>query len=104
MTTLSLTVTEEGLRLPREIFQRLGEVEVIERGDYVLIRPKPEPGDEANLRARVLSALREAGLVVTPAWPTPVSVSAEERAALAKALSVGPPLSQIIMDDRADRA
>ena len=36
MTTLSLTVTEDGLRLPRRLFKQAGEVEVIERDDYLL--------------------------------------------------------------------
>ena len=102
MTTLSLTVTEDGLRLPRRLFKQAGEVEVIERDDYLLIKPKAAEREAS--RAQAIAALREAGLVVTPEWPAPPAVSPEERARLAQKISVGQPLSEIIIADRADRA
>jgi hypothetical protein len=102
MTTLSLTVTEDGLRLPRRLFKHAGEVEVIERDDYLLIKPKAAEREAS--RAQAISVLREAGLVITLEWPAPPAVSPEERARLAQKTSVGQPLSEIIIADRADRA
>jgi hypothetical protein len=102
MTTLSLTVTEDGLRLPRRLFKHAGEVEVIERDDYLLIKPKAAEREAS--RAQAIAALREAGLIITPEWPAPPAVSPEERARLAQKISVGQPLSEIIIADRADRA
>jgi hypothetical protein len=103
MTTLSLTVTEDGLRLPRELFKRLGEVEVIEREDYVLIKPKAAPEPASDLRPRVRSALVAAGLAATPDWPVPGVITTEDRARLAQALSVGKALSEVIIDERNER-
>ncbi|MGH2522323.1 MAG: hypothetical protein ACRDH2_07455 [Anaerolineales bacterium] len=103
-TTLSLRVTEEGLQLPRQLFPQLGEVEIIQWDEYILIRPKSPlvPGDD--LRERVREALSKAGLLVTPTWPPPPNVPAAERAELAHKLSQGRPLSEIVIEDRADRA
>ena len=102
--TLLLRVTEDGLRLPRQLFQQLGEVEVIQRDEYILIKPKSPlaPGDDISTRVR--AALREAGLLVAPGWPPPPVVPAARRAELARKLSLGRPLSEIVMEDRADRA
>ncbi len=60
------------------------------------------PGDD--LRQRVRAALSEAGLLVTPGWPLPPAVPAAKRAELARKLSLGRPLSEIVIEDRADRA
>ncbi len=100
-STLSLTVTEDGLRLPRRLFRQTGEVEVIEQADYILIKPKA--GDWPEVRERAVAALREAGLVVTLDWPQPPVVTPAERAELAQKLGVGQPLSEHIIADRDDR-
>lgn len=103
-TTLSLTVTEDGLRLPRQLFPRLGEVEVIERRDYILIKPKPQTTSGNDLRSRALVLLSEAELVFVPTWSQPPSTSPAERAELARKLNVGRPLSAIIIEERTERA
>lgn len=36
----TLQLTEQGLVLPRQLFSYLGEIEVIQGEDYVLIKPK----------------------------------------------------------------
>lgn len=36
----TIQVTEKGLFLPRQLFQDLGEIEVVQRDDYILIKPK----------------------------------------------------------------
>jgi hypothetical protein len=33
-------MTEQGLLLPRQLFEGLGEIEVVQRDDYILIKPK----------------------------------------------------------------
>ncbi len=103
-TNLILRVTEDGLRLPRQLFPQLGEVEVIKRDEYILIKPKPPVAPADDLRARVQAGLRESGLLITPDWPSPPVVSPAKRAALARKLSHRPPLSEIVIEDRADRA
>ena len=41
MSALSvIQVTEKGLFLPRQLLQDLGEIEVVQRDDYILIKPK----------------------------------------------------------------
>ncbi len=41
MTTLSaVQITEQGLFLPRQLFRNLGEIEVVQHENYVLIKPK----------------------------------------------------------------
>lgn len=41
MATLpAIQVTEQGLFLPRHIFQDLGEIQVVQQGDYILIKSK----------------------------------------------------------------
>ncbi len=101
-TTLLLKVTEDGLRLPRRLFRQTGEVEVVERNDYILIRPKSSQLQDA--RARAIAALREAQLLITPDWEQLPIVSPAERAELAQKAGQGKPLSEIIIDARDDRA
>jgi hypothetical protein len=36
----TVQVTEQGLLLPRQLFSYLGEIEVVQGEDYVLIKPK----------------------------------------------------------------
>jgi len=102
-STLSLTVTEDGLRLPRQLFAQPGEVEVIERDDYILIKPKSATAAEDTRQARALAAMRASGLIIVPAWPAPPSVSALDRAELARKLGGGRPLSEDIIEERDDR-
>jgi len=102
-TTLVLTVSEDGLRLPRRLFPHVGEVEVIGRDDYILIKPRTRTAAQGDAHARALTALREAGLLVSLNWPKPPLVSFEERAALARLISISQSLLEIIMQERADR-
>ena len=36
----TVRITEQGLFLPPQLFQNLGEIEIVQRDDYVLIKPK----------------------------------------------------------------
>ena len=101
-TTLLLKVTEDGLRLPRQLFRQTGEVEVVERNDYILIRSKSSQMQDT--RTQVMAALREAQLLITPDWEQLPIVSAAERAELAQKAGQGKPLSEIIIDEREERA
>lgn len=105
--TLSMTVTDEGLRLPAQLFSRLGEVEVIAQGDWVVIKPKQPADSIEDMHARAVASLRAAGLaglIVKPAWAPPPEVTPEVRAQAARRAGEGPPISRQIIQDRADRA
>jgi hypothetical protein len=52
------------------------------------------------LRAQILREMKAAGLIEDLSWERPLAVSPEERARLAKQLSHGKPLSEIIIEDR----
>jgi len=62
-------------------------------------QPRPD-----QLRAQIVSEMKAAGLVEELPWSQPPPVSSEERARLAEKLSHGKPLSEIIIEDREDRA
>jgi hypothetical protein len=94
-------ITEEGLLLPRQAYQDLGEVEVLRHPDYILIKSKVI--SNRGLCAQVTEIMRKAGLLVEPAWKRPPTVPPEERATLARKFSIGPPLSEIIIEEREER-
>jgi len=80
MATLSaIQVTEKGLFLPRRLFQDLGEIEVVRRDDYILIKPKnmaarfkgfvhPHTFVEELHEDYELSLLEGAPLCIWPTW------------------------------------
>jgi len=37
---VTVEITERGLFLPRQLFQDLGEIEIVQGKDYILIKPK----------------------------------------------------------------
>lgn len=104
-TTIATQVIPQGLLVPRAA---LGEwlergVEAIKEREQIIIRPRPAETDE---REEVIRILEEAGLLLPPE-PLPVShitVSSKKRAELGRKFSVGRPLSEIIIEDREDRA
>ncbi len=61
--------------------------------------------EQINERRRVIQALAEAGIIINlPLEPFPPSLlSLEERERLAKVLSVGKPLSEIIIEEHEGR-
>jgi hypothetical protein len=98
-------MTSQGLLIPRTAIREwLGqEIEVIKDQEHIIIRPRPKPRTE---RERVLHALETAGLLLPPEPlpPSHIPVSPEEQAELARKFSVGQPLSEIVIEERADRA
>lgn len=98
-TIWTAKMTDEGLLLPREMVQDLGEVEIVRRPDYILIKPKVMSDRELHSQAR--KVLREAGLLVKIHKESLPEVSPEERAELARRLASGRPLSEIVIEERA---
>ncbi len=97
-TPVPVKITEEGLLLPRQAYQDLGEIEVLRRPDYILIKSKVIYSQ--GLRAQVTEILHKAGLLVEPTWKRPPTVPPEERAELARKFSIGRLLSEIIIAER----
>jgi len=103
--TETIKVTVQGVLVPRPMIQAWGdvqEVEIEQRSDAIIIKPKGRPA--AELRERIIAEMKAAGLVEELAWASPPVVPAEERTRLAKALGQGKPLSEIIIEEREDRA
>jgi hypothetical protein len=78
------------------------EVEIERRADAIIIKPKGQYTD--HLHERVIKEMKAAGLIEELPWAHPPVIPAEERARLAKTLSTGKPLSEIIIEEREDRA
>jgi hypothetical protein len=78
------------------------EVEIEQRSDALVIRPKINQDEQE--RQRIVSDMKAAGLIEDLPWSPPPVVSAEMRAHLAEKLSHGRPLSQIILEEREERA
>jgi antitoxin component of MazEF toxin-antitoxin module len=103
--TETIQVTSQGVLVPRPLLQAWGdiqEVEVEQRPDAIVIKPKAR--SLTRSREQMLQGMKAAGLVEELRGTPPPRVSAEERARLAKILSHGKPLSEIIIEDREDRA
>lgn len=102
-TTITVQITPQGVLIPHAAVQEWIEqgLEVIKDEQRIIIQPRSAPRTE---RERVLRILEESGLLVKPRWePVIPPVSPEERAELAKKLSVGRPLSEIIIEEREER-
>jgi len=89
-------MTPQGLLIPRAAIQEWGKVEVLREKRRIIVQPQAStPAQEREL---VIRALRKDGLLVEMAGePLSPPVTPEERAELAKKLSVGRPLSEIII-------
>jgi virulence-associated protein VagC len=97
--TIAAQMTPEGLLIPRAALGDWDEVEVLREKQRIIIQPQAlSPTQEREL---VIQALRQDGLLVEMAGePLSPPVTPEERAELAKKLSVGRPLSEIIIEER----
>ena len=98
-------VTEEGVLVRRPLIEGWGdvkEVEIEQRPDAIIITPKGPAA--AQLRDRIIEEMKAAGLVEETPWTLPPEVSEGERARLAATLNQGRPLSEIIIEEREDRA
>jgi hypothetical protein len=101
-TVIVTQMVPQGLLVPRSA---LGEwlergVDVVKEKERIVIRPRPVMLDE---REEAIRILEEAGLLVKPDWePAVPPVSDAELEELARKFSMGQPLSQIIMEERAE--
>jgi hypothetical protein len=105
IVTETIKVTSQGVLVPRPLIQAWGdvqEVEIEQRPDAIILKPKGQAA--AQLRERIIREMKAAGLVEELPWTAPPTVAASERARLAHALSQGQPLSEIVIEEREDRA
>ncbi len=98
-TTIAVQMTPQGLLIPHAALGDWDKVEVWRENQRIIIQPQAlSPVQEREL---VIQALRKDGLLVEMVGePLAPPVTPEERAELAKKLSVGRPLSEIIIEER----
>jgi hypothetical protein len=98
-------IVPQGLLIPYDEIREWLEhgVEVTREQERIIIQPRSEPSTE---RERVLQILQNAGLLLPQSSRSTSHkpLSAEEKEELAQKFSVGTPLSEIVIRDRADRA
>lgn len=102
--TVTVPVTSQGVLVPRSLIQDWGDIQEVaieQRPDAIMIKPKGRPVVKSH--HQIIEEMKAAGLIEEMHGTAPPKVSAEERARLAKILSRGKPLSEIIIEDREDR-
>lgn len=98
---IKIRMTPQGLLIPRAALGDWAaqELEAVRERQSIVIRPKPVSSSEQQ---QVLQALREDGLLVEiPQPPLQPPPTPEERAELARKLSLGRSLSEIVIEERA---
>ena len=103
--TETIKVSPQGVLVPRPLLKAWGdiqEVEVEQRADAIIIKPKERA--KAARHGRVIVNMKAAGLIDELPWLPSQGVSGQERAELARALGKGKTLSEIIIEDREDHA
>ncbi len=104
MTTIAAKVTERGILIPRRMVKAWGkieEVEIEQRLDGILIRPKSVA--VSSQYAQIVREMKEAGLIENLPWEVSPP-SPEVRIYLTERLSQGTPLSESILMDRDEYA
>jgi hypothetical protein len=94
-------VTPQGVLVPRPLITAWGDIEEVEieqHADVIVIKPKHD--NARHSQAQIVNEMKATGLIEDLPWAQPPVVSAKERARLAKKLSHGKPLSEIIIEDR----
>ena len=103
-TTITVQMTPEGLLVPRAAVAGWEEIEVIKREQQIVIRPKKVSARQEW--ETMVQSLRQARLT-SPLADTSsgqaVPISPARRAELAQALAIGKPLSEIVIEERAER-
>jgi hypothetical protein len=98
-------VTSQGVLVPRPLITAWGDVEEVEieqHADVIVIKPKDD--NARHSQVQIVNEMKAMGLIEDLPWAHPPAVSAKERTRLAKKLSHGKPLSEIIIEDRKGRA
>ena len=103
-THINPQLTAQGVLIPLQAVQEWLEqgLEIVKDKEQIVIRPRSQPAPD---RTKVLQVLDEAGLL-TPPEPLPPDfkpLSPQKKQALSRKLSIGPTLSEIIIEERADR-
>ena len=102
---VDVKITDEGVLIPHPLLEDWGdiqEVEIEQRADALVVKPKADRS--SRLHSRIVDEMKAAGLVEELPWAPPLVASAEARARLAEKLSQGRPLSELILEDREERA
>lgn len=100
-TVIAVKVTPQGVLVPHPMITAWGDVEEVEieqHANAIIAKPKTDRAD--GLHAQIVNEMKAAGLIEDLPWAQPPVVPSEERARLAKKLSHGKPLSEIIIEDR----
>jgi hypothetical protein len=104
-TAIDIKVTDQGVLVPRPLLAGWGDIEEVEieqRADAIIIKPKD--AQVPSVRDRIVREMAHEGLVETLPWAQPPLVPPEERARLAEKLTHGDPLSEVIIEEREERA
>ena len=102
---VDVKITDEGVLIPHPLLEDWGdiqEVEIEQRADALVVKPKVE--GSSRLRDRIVNEMKAAGLIEELPWTPHLEASTEARARLADRLSQGRPLSELILEDREERA
>jgi hypothetical protein len=102
---LDVKITPEGVLIPHPLLEDWGdiqEVEIEKRADALVVKPKADLS--TGLHNRIVNEMKAAGLIEELPWAPPLVASAEARARLAEKLGQGRPLSELILEDREERA
>jgi len=103
-TTVTVQMTPDGLLVPHAAVAGWTEIEVIKRDQQMIIRPKKLSAQQEW--ETMVQALRQARLT-SPLADTlsqqAAPISPARRAELAQAMAVGRPLSEIVIEERAER-
>jgi len=102
---VDVKITPDGVLIPHPLLEEWGDIEEVEielRADALVIKPKVDRTDQ--LHNRIVDEMKAAGLIEDLPWEPSMAISAETRAQLAKKLSRGRPLSELILEDREERA
>lgn len=103
-TQIHPQLTSQGVLIPLQAVQEWLDqgIEIVKDKEQIVIRPRSQA---APKRDKVLQVLDEAGLL-SPREPLPADfkpLSPQEKQALSRKLSVGRSLSDVIIEERADR-
>lgn len=95
-------ITAQGVFIPQVMVQQWSDIEVIAETQRIIIQPKKPALTEEE---RTIQTLESCGFLLS-SEPLPedyVPLSEEEKEELRQALSIGKPLSQIVIEDREER-
>ncbi len=103
-TMIAVQMTPEGLLVPRAAIAGWTEIEVIKREQQIVIRPKKlSAQQEWEIMVQALRQARLTSPLADTLSQQTTPISPARRAELAQAMAVGQPLSEIVIEERAER-